>query len=181
MTDQNSVVVPQIRPEEVMDLLGVKKDAYYADIKFLGIKPQRDPEGKVYLDEEQFNLLKALRSHVEQTGKRDGFGAIATCQSDDLSAPGPQFELPQSEGSDSAMGFDLDSLIREAAELAGHRMTFGNQVVLALASQMTYEDLPTEVREKVDGVRSAAVPKSQPQTLARQLLSQWRQQRAVAA
>jgi hypothetical protein len=39
--------------------------------------------------------------------------------------------------------------------MMGYRMTFGNQVGLGLASQMTYEDLPPEVKQKVDEVRAA--------------------------
>lgn len=57
-----------------MEQLGIKKDAYYyEDLKFLGIKANRDSEGKSYLDESQFELLKKLRLHVDATGKRDGF------------------------------------------------------------------------------------------------------------
>ncbi|WP_346293965.1 hypothetical protein [Sphaerothrix gracilis] len=177
MSEQNSVVVPQIRPEEAMEQLGIKKDTYYADLKFLGLKAQRDSEGKSYLDESQFELLKMLRAHVDATGKRDGFvaevGELAMLDESDLAetvTPEPQAE-----------NFDMETLLLEAAELAGHRMTLPNQVVLQLASQMTYEDLPDSVRQKVDSVRAATSPKAQPKAIADQLLQKFRQQRAAAA
>ncbi|MEM9008475.1 MAG: hypothetical protein AAGE59_33815, partial [Cyanobacteria bacterium P01_F01_bin.86] len=72
MSDQNSEVLTQIRPEQVMEQLGIRKDAYYADLKFLGIQAQRDSDGKSYLDEGQFQLLVALRQHVEAIGPCEG-------------------------------------------------------------------------------------------------------------
>jgi hypothetical protein len=54
MDAQNSVVMPQIRPEQAMEQLGIKKDAYYEDLRFLNLKAKRDSEGKSYLDEKQF-------------------------------------------------------------------------------------------------------------------------------
>lgn len=129
MTEQNSVVVPQIRPEQAMEQLGIKKDAYYEDLKFLGIKANRDSEGKSYLDESQFELLKKLRLHVDATGKRDGFvidaGHLMTTDEDAI-ADQPSIPEPQ----DPVGGLDEEMLYREASEVAGSRMTAGEQVIL---------------------------------------------------
>lgn len=47
---------------------------------------------------------------------------------------------------------------------------------------MTYEDLHPETKVKVDSVRQAVNPKLQPERIATELLSKWRQQRqAVTA
>ncbi|MEM6424229.1 MAG: hypothetical protein AAF728_03575 [Cyanobacteria bacterium P01_D01_bin.128] len=181
MSNQNSVVVPQIRPEQAMEQLGLKKDAYYGDLKYLGVQAQRDSEGRSYLEEDQFQLLVALRKHVEETGKRDGFqvpGDLATMATSDMTEPEAEkvhTEAPQAEQ------FDIQSIISEAAEVAGSRMTMREQIVNAIADQMTFEDLPPEVQSKVQSVRAAADPKGQPQKVASALLSQWRQQKTVCA
>lgn len=181
MDTQNSVVVPQIRPEQAMEQLGIKKDAYYEDLKFLDLKAKRDSDGKSYLDEEQFQLLVALRQHVEATGKRDGFqvpGDLATVAAGDMAAPEPEqihTEAPKVEQ------FDIQAIMAEAAELAGSRMTMREQVVSAIAEQMTFEDLPESVQSRVQNLRASADPKGQPQKVAAALLSQWRQQKSVCA
>ena len=88
---------------------------------------------------------------------------------------GEQAGQPQAQ---QAQAFDLEDLVRGAAELAGHRMTMGQQLMLQMAERMTYEDLPEEVRLKVDSVRQATNPKHQNLSeLADQMLNQWRQQR----
>ncbi len=46
----------------------------------------------------------------------------------------------------------------------------GELVQLELANWLTYDDLPVEVKQKVDRVRDSANPKSQPVYLADQLL-----------
>lgn len=180
MTDQNSAVVTQIRPEQAMEQLGLKKDAYYEDLKFLGLKAKRDSDGKSYLDDEQFQVLVSLRQHVESTGRREGFqvpGELATVGVDDLASQQRE-EVPVTPES----GLDMAALIAEAAELAGSRMTMKEQIVNAIANQMTYEDLPPEVQSKVQTVRASADPKAQqPDRVATALLSQWRQQQAMVA
>lgn len=164
-----------------MEQLGLKKDAYYGDLKYLGIQAQRDSEGKSFLDEEQFQLLVALRKHVEETGKRDGFqvpGDLATVAAGEMAGQESEpihTEAPQAEQ------FDVQSIISEAAELAGSRMTMREQVVNAIAEQMTFEDLPADVQSKVQNVRASADPKGQPQKVAAAMLSQWRQQKTVCA
>lgn len=181
MDAQNSVVMPQIRPEQAMEQLGIKKDAYYEDLKFLDLKAKRDSEGKSYLDEKQFQLLVSLRQHIEATGKRDGFqapGDLATVAAGDMTEPEPEqihAEAPRTEQ------FDIQSIMAEAAELAGSRMTMREQVVSAIADQMTFEDLPAEVQARVQNVRASADPKGQPQKIAAALLSQWRQQKTMCA
>ena len=64
MTDQNSTVEHQIRPNVLQDQLGIKKDAYYAYLKHLGIKAEKGSDGKVFLTEAQANQIRALRCLV---------------------------------------------------------------------------------------------------------------------
>lgn len=179
-TTQNSDLAIQIRPDDLMGELGIKKDAYYGDVKFLGIKLNKDRDGKVYLEEEQANLIRSLRSYMSKNdGKREGFqlidgaGAIATMGNgavmDAASAPQPE---------EPCAGFDEESLFKEASEVAGSRMTMGERLVLQLAQQMSYEDLHPETKAKVDAVRQATNPKFQPEAIAAQLLDKWRSQRS---
>ena len=177
MTDQNSVVVPQIRPEQAMEQLNIRKDAYYADLKYLGIQAQKDSEGKRYLDQRQFQLLMALRKHVEETGKRQGFqmsGELAPVASGSMA--GVEAEQLYPEGMPQPEQFDLPGLIAEANVLAVNRMTMREQLVNALANQMSFDDLMPESQARVLNLRET-VKKPQPQKMAEAMLSQWRQQR----
>lgn len=183
MSDQNSTaeyeVKPEIRPDALMDEMGVKKQTYYTYLNHLGIKAQKDSSGKAYLTNEQANLVRTLREHVCSGGKIEDFPVehfLSIRGENDLVA-----EVPEMSNEDPTADFDMDVLMREAANIAGQRMTLANQIVLQLANQMTYEDLPEDVRQKVDSVRSAATTTIQPGKIAADLLSQWRQQREVTA
>ena len=186
MADQNSDEHPtaetevayQIRPDALMEELGIKKDAYYAYLKHLGFKAEKDLEGKAYLNEFQANSIRELRSHVLAGGKIESF-AVSNSDSaltrselgevDAWAAPMPEVEVNPTQG------LDLQALYRQASELAGQRLTASEQVVLAMASQMGYEDLHPDARAKVDNVRAATSPKFDPQRIAADLLNQCRQ------
>ena len=180
MTDQNSEVDYQIRPDDLMEELGIKKDAYYAYIKFLDIKIEK-ADGKAYLSQEQANLMRSLRSHVVETGEMKGFvnsnsGELATVESANLTEqPIQTQEIPIGQSDD-----ELNQLIRAAAELKGQRLAMPQMIVSALADKMTYEDLPNDVRAKVDAVKESTIPKL-PSQLADQILSRWRNQTQAIA
>jgi hypothetical protein len=179
MTDQNSATLNPIRPDALMGELGIKKDAYYAYLKHLGIKASKDVDGKSYLTEEQANLVRSLRSHVEKTGKIEGFpnnveSGLVYAEPTDLL--GDAVNQATQHSSDDAERLDLEDLIYSAAELKGHQLVMGDLVKLELASRLTYDDLPDEVKQKVDRVRESANPKFQPAHLAEQLLQRWRSQ-----
>jgi hypothetical protein len=184
MSDQNSGVSIQVRPDDLMSELNIGRDAYYTDLKFLSVTALKDGDGKAYLTEEQANAVRALRSHVSNTGKRDGFfdnnSAItvqaATSGLDEVAPPVPV----ATEEEAAPTGDQFEELIRAAAELKGQRLVTPELVIQELANRMTYEDLPADVQAKVDGVRAATSPKFQPVQLADQLLTQWRTQRSAA-
>lgn len=175
---RNSGVEVTIRPEALMDELGIKKSVYYEDVKFLGLSLEKDENGKVFLNNDQANLLRSLRSHVQKEGKREGFvvnqvSSIATTESDSMAR-----SESCAEPEEPCAGIDQELLYREASEVAACQMTIPQQVVLAMASQMTYEDLHPETKAKVDAVRQATNPKFQPEAIAAQLLDKWRSQRS---
>jgi hypothetical protein len=175
---QNSVVERQVRPNELMEALGIKKDAYYSYLKHLGIKAQKDNDGQAYLDPEQAERIRQLREHVLATGKLEGFEekALATSEAAGLGDVPPWEESPAS-GSPTHMS----ELIRQAQELAAHNMAMGDLVVAQLAQQMTFEDLPPELQQKVAQVKEATYPKANPAEIASQIIQQWRSQRGTAA
>ncbi|KAM3092074.1 hypothetical protein ACKFKG_23495 [Phormidesmis sp. 146-35] len=181
MTDQNSGVDYQIRPEDLQEELGIKKDAYYAYIKFLGLKIEK-ADGKAFLSQEQADLMRSLRSHVLATGKMDGFsnsngGELTTVESASLTdnAPPDVQEIPVGQSDD-----ELNQLFRAAAELKGQRLVTPQLVISALADKLTYEDLPDDVKQQVDAVRQSTSPKP-PSQIADQLLSRYRSQKLATA
>jgi hypothetical protein len=182
MTDQNSAPLNPIRPDDLMSELGIKKDTYYTYLKHLGIKAAKDENSKSYLTDEQANLVRSLRSHVEKTGKMEGFpnsieSSLAWVEPADLLGDAVTQATQHTETADR---LDLEDLIYAAAELKGHHIVMGDLVKLELANQMSYDDLPDEVKQKVDRIREAACPKFQPAQIASQLLSQWRNQQQPA-
>lgn len=184
MTDQKSTVEQQIRPNILQDQLGIKKDAYYSYLKHLGIKAEKDSDGKAFLTEGQANSIRLLRQHVVDGGKIEEFdihkaieSALAVSDGGDLGQVQPE----QQPKADPADGLDMEALYLEASEIAAQRLTAGEQVVMAMASQMGYEDLHPTARAKVDQVRSSAVPKFDPQEIAASLLSRCKQQMAEVA
>ena len=175
MSNQNSVVEHQIRPNDLMEELGIKKDAYYAYMKQLDLKAEKDENGKAFLTEEMANSVRAIRAHVEAGGKIEEFTVSNSLVMSEAGAVGAMgMDMPASEA-DPADAFDMEAIYREASEIAGQRLTAGEQVVLAMASQMSYEDLHPETKAKVDTVRSSARPKFNAQVIASDLMSRYRE------
>ncbi len=211
MTDQNSTVEHQIRPSVLQDQLGIKKDAYYTYLKHLGIKAQKDSKNKAYLTEAQAKLIRELRKYVVDGGKIEDFQvpekiveepikkveaveevsqpeevpqpeavALAVADPSELGSLNDQPD-PEAEAVDPSEGLDMQVLYREASAIAAQRLTTSEQLVLAMASQMGYEDLHPEAKTQVDRLRSAAAPKFNAQKVAANLLSKCKQQvQAVA-
>jgi len=187
MSDQNSAQFDQIRPEDLMQELGIKKDTYYADLSYLNLKALKDENSKAYLTNAQANLVRQLRSYVAKVERRDGFTPnaiddaggelvhhengheMATFQDN---ADEMDWEIPSS--ANAGYEDNLEQLVYEAAQLKMQNLSAPHLVRLHLAQQMSEDDLPQEMREKVQQVRNAASPKFQPASVASNLLSQWR-------
>ena len=181
MTDWNSTIEHQLRPDELIAELSIGKQTYYNYLKHLGIKAGKDSKGKAYLSQEQAKLIRDLRTHVVEGGKIEDFivsdkaTALAVADASELNSVAEPVDQ-----ADPTDGLDLKVLHREASKLAAKRMTAGHHLVLAMAEQMTYEDLHPEAQAEVDQVRTAGLPKFNPQELATDLLSQFRQQMQTA-
>ncbi|MEA5464888.1 hypothetical protein [Leptothoe sp. PORK10 BA2] len=172
----------QLRPDELMAELDIKKQTYYNYLDHLGIKAEKDSKGKVYLTQAQADQLRSLRSHVLEGGKIEEFTISRSSSSDLVKMESGGLDsaerLTEIEvEADPTQGLDMETLYREASEIAAQRLTASEQVVLALASQMDYNDLHPEAKAKVDQVREATVPKFDAQAVATDLLGQFRRQR----
>ena len=178
---QNSAPNNFIRPDELMSELGIKKDAYYKDLNYLDITPEKDSEGKTYLTIEQAEQIRALRNHVVETGKRNGFDNSSIIKVDDSN------EIV-SNNNESSEDIYINreeptakinsNLVREAEELAARGMAMNDLIKIQLASQMSFDDLSPDLKEKVNIAREVANPKFTPADIATQLLAQHRSQKA---
>ena len=179
MTEQNSTLESRIRPEDLMDELGIKKDTYYADLRHLGIKANKDEDKKAYLTVEQAEKVRALRSYVNKYNTRDGFtyGGLAVSSNNEL-ATNPESEDIYVESEEPASNFDINALMRGAAELKARELAMPHLVTRGIADRMSEDDLPEDLQEKVAIAREVANPKWTPAELAENLLSQYRSQRS---
>ena len=174
---QNSAPTNSIRPDELMDELGIKKDAYYKDLNHLDIKPEKDSEGKAYLTIEQAAEIKALRNHVNETGTRKGFNSnslVKVDDSKDLVSNNTEAENDiYVNAEEPTAQFDINGLIRSAAELKARELAMPSLVKREIANRMEEDDLPEDLRKKVATAREAANPKFTPGELAVKLFHQY--------
>lgn len=172
-----------VRPEDLQAEFGIKKDAYYEDIKFLkglgfAIPTRKDADKKTLLEPESAALIRALRQHVVAMGQREGFQSGALAESSRLVPQQESGATLAPSGTTPTVPTELqggaDSLIEQAQQLAAQRMMTTNLVVAELAEQMTYEDLPPDLQSQVSQVQAATHPKPDPAAIAAQLLQQHR-------
>lgn len=178
MTEQNSSANNIVRPDDLMAELDLKKSTYYDDLKFLGITASKDEDKKAYLTIDQANQVKALRSHVSKTGKRDGFesGALTVSSNNELATKSEEADI-YVEAEEPTSNLDINVLLRSAANLKARELATPDLLVRELANRMTEEDLPEDLQEKVAIAREVANPKWTPADIAQQLLSQHRSQK----
>jgi hypothetical protein len=176
------VISGRTTPDEACEILGIKKSPYYERLRFLGIKANKDEEG-TYLNAEQMKLMQDLDNHIRETGKMEGFsggGQLALSESSDLTSMleiPMQPEIPGSEEDEDR----LEELIREAAELKVQQMAMPELIKLHLAAGMTEDDLPADLKAKLQAVREAAnpaSPKRNPAAAASNLLAKYRATRS---
>ncbi len=183
--NQNSAPDQKIRPEELIEEFNIGKDTYYDDLKFLGIKAQKDSQRKPYLTFEQAEQVRALRSHVSKTGKREGFeyAALVISNNNELAINSEANNTEENniyvQKEEPTAKLDSD-IVREAEELAARGMAMNDLIKIQLASQMSFDDLSPDLQEKVNIAREVANPKFTPAAIATQLLAQHRQQKAQA-
>jgi hypothetical protein len=177
---QNSAPNNSIRPDELMEELSIKKDAYYKDLSHLDIKPEKDSEGKAYLTIEQASEIRALRNHVNETGSRKGFNNSLIVKVDDskeLVSNNTETDNDIYVNAEEPTAKIESDIIREAEELAARGMAMNDLIKIQLASQMSFDDLSPDLQEKVNIAHEVANPKFHPAEIAKQLLNQHRSQK----
>ncbi len=181
MSDQNSSLDNIVRPDDLMAELDLKKSTYYDDLNYLSISANKDENKKAYLTIEQANQVRALRSYVLENGKRDGFvyGGLTVSNNSELA----NISDPNSiyvEAEEPTAQFDINGLMRGAAQLKARELATPNLLIRELANRMSEDDLPEDLKEKVAIAREVANPKWTPAEIATQLLAQHRSQKAQA-
>ena len=160
MTDQTPDTTELMRPEDVQELFGIKKVAYYARLKFLNMEAHKDDNGKPYLDDSQMETLQQLDKHISETGKMEGFQSenngtslIKAEKAQLETVPSEKIDTQNPELNDEDIGeFDLAAQHRAAEILA----TAGDALTAKYIANP--ELLPPELRRKVFA-RSNGLPK----------------------
>ena len=187
---QNSPTEAQFSPDEVQSRFGIKKDAYYDRLKFLGVKAAKDSTGKAFISSVQIELLDELDSYIKEHGKMEGFvnrnsiesetessAPLTTTTIDHLTTATESAPINSDPFQAENIG-PMDELINLAAGIAAQRIAAPHLVALEMAGSMTYEDLPDEYKARVDEARdSVRRPAAAVGKLAGSLLDQWRAQR----
>ncbi len=199
MSDQNSRPNNTISPDTLQNELSIKRATYYADLKHLGIIADKDEEGKPYLTFEEAEQVRQLRSYVSKYGTRKGFvyekvndennigssivkstdNSIETAQSNigtEITTTEEDIYVSDINPTEQV---NLDNVFNTAQEIAARNIAIPHLLAVEIANNMKFEDLSPELQEKVRIAQDAANPKKhQPKLIARDLLKQWRSQRA---
>lgn len=165
--------------EQILERLGCGKDTFYKLKNYLGLEGSRDESKAVFFTEDDVAALELLKQHLDEGGKLHDFevGALAIASNNNLAESSVDIseedaeEIPEIDPLD---GIDINQLIFEAAHLRGEQIVTPQLVKLAIAGQLTEEELPPEVRERVNAIRAAANPKFQADAIASQVLGKWR-------
>lgn len=170
MDDPNSAIENRIRPDELLEKYQIKKDAYYARLNHLGIKPYRDSSKRVYLTDEQVTLLDELHLHINQTGKMEGFNSsnngLVKAEENNIDRPTQKIEVNQPHPDQFA------ALLRSSAEYAA-----GMEIAkytIAAKFQENPDLLPDDLKTQVEEAKKQVAPKSQNAgAIAQQFLNQY--------
>ena len=180
--------------KEMLEKFGIKSNAYHDRMNFLGIKPKRNKHG-AFLSSEQVELMERLDQHIKKTGKMEGFDrGIFQGEGDSNTSKGSN-EIVKSGGHDitreedddlerlepetQSFNPDFEQLMREAAELKASELAMADLVKRAIANEMSEDDLPPDLKEKVNLAREISRPKNNPaqvNSIAQNLLAKYRSQ-----
>ena len=170
-----------IRPEELMEELGIKKSKYYQVLKELGIKAEKDLSGKTYLTESQAEQVKNYLLNNMQEEENQDLNNNSIVKIDDSNlATSTNTNAEENiyvEPEDPTANFDLDKILRKAAQLKARELATPDLAIRAIADRMSEDDLPEDLKQKVFAVREAVNPKWTPAELADRILAQYRSNR----
>ena len=159
----------------------ISRPTLYDRLRHLDIQLMKASSNKGYLTDEQVKVMDELDSHIKKTGKMEGFKSSYLVKADDHNLAESSQEISQTPTEDIYVEpeqpteqFEVNRLMRGAAELKAREIAMPDLVKRAVADQMNERDLPEDLQEKVNLAREAANPKFTPTEVASQLLNQWR-------
>lgn len=174
---ENSTEKQTFRPDEVMSKLGIKKSKYYEILNELSIKAFKDSTGKSYLIEGQVEEIEAYLSGNPQIAEDEDLDNSSLVVADDNNLAISANNICV-EHRDPIKNIEEDRLVRNAAQLKARELAAPDLVVRAIADRMTEEDLPEDLKEKVEAVRESVNPKWTPESLADGILARYRSSRS---
>lgn len=163
--------------EDALDTLDIGKTTFYKWIEFLEIEQSIDEKRRKYLNQEQIDRLLELKKYYQENATIEGFRGLAESsgivksESSSLSSTENNIYV---EPDEPTANLDIDAIVREAAELKARNLAMPELVKLAIAQEMTEDDLPDDLREKVNAAREAANPKATPVSIASDLINRYR-------
>ena len=138
---ENSTEKPRIRPEELMEELGIRKSKYYTILKDLGIKAEKDKNGKSYLTEDQADRIREYLSGNTQAGESEDSDNSNLVKVDDsdiaASANSNEAEDIYIKSDAPTSSLDFSQLMRSAAELKTRELAMADLVKREVANRMT--------------------------------------------
>lgn len=159
----------------------ISRPTLYDRLRYLDLQLMKGSSNKGYLTDEQVKVMDELDFHIKKTGKMEGFESSYLVKADNNNLVESSQEVTETPTEDIYVEpeqpteqFDVNDLIRDAASLKAREVAMPDLVKRAIADQMTEDDLPEDLKEKVKLAREAANPKFTPTEVASQLLNQWR-------
>jgi hypothetical protein len=183
MSNRNSTKETKTRPEELQNKYGIKKEAYYERLRFLGMKAHKDSQNRAYLTDDQVNLMDELDSYIKENGKMEGFSNRNSEDNSGAMVKSEKTAIEQSteniyvEPENPIDNLNVERLIRKASELKARELATPDLAIRAIADRMSEDDLPEDLKQKVEAVREAVNPKWTPAELADRILTQYRSNR----
>ncbi len=171
---------------QLIEKLNVDRATFYKDIKFLSIETIKDNKGQSYISNSDYERILLLREHIKKTGSRRGFSeeiggelivremnSINKKSEDKLIREEPNYEGIYVEPEEQTAGFE-DEFMRGAFELKARELAMADLVKRAIADQASYDDLPEDLKAKVDLAKESANPKFTPSEVATTLLNNYK-------
>jgi hypothetical protein len=174
----DSTETMNIRPEELMAELDIKKSKYYEVLKELNIKADKDSNQKSYLTNEKADRIRAyLLNDIRAAENEDSNNnsiVIVNDSNEIVSNNNKTEDDIYIKPEEVTAQFDFNQLLRKASEVKTRRLATPDLIVQELANRMNEDDLPEDLKEKLSVVREAVNPKFTPADIAENLLSRYR-------
>lgn len=170
----------RIKVSTIISELSLNKTTVYKDIKFLNIETAKDEDNETSITNEDYQRILNLRKHIELTGTRNGFeeekeGQLIVRDNTNISQQNEELEEIYVDAPEPPQDNYEDDFMRSAFELKAREIAMPDLVKRALADEIQEEDLPQDLKDKVNNARESANPKFSPSQVATTLLRSYRE------